>query len=113
MSKSQASSRYLASKSYQSCPRTSRISAGTLAAGRPSASSSTPHSISRPVTAASISTLESCSKAIVEARRQLVPATYLGDADAGAGAGRLDEHRQPEVADVRGMTPARRGARPT
>src|SRR3954453_4672287 len=66
-SKAQASSGYFASKSYQSCPGRSRISAGTLASGNPSAFSRTPDSISRPDTAASTMTLLSCSKATVTA----------------------------------------------
>src|SRR6266487_4392995 len=67
-SNSHASSRYFDSKSYQSCPPTSRISAGTLASGGPPRSpSSTPHSTSRPATADSTSTFGSTSRAAATA----------------------------------------------
>ena len=55
--------------------------------------SSTPHSISRPKTAASTTTLGSCSRAASIAASSAVGVAHPGDAHARPGPRRLDEHR--------------------
>src|SRR3954451_20199015 len=117
MLNSAASSGYLAAKSYQATPSRSRISAGRLDSGSPlPRAASTPHSISRPGTAASTSTFGATAAAAAAAAgdgalpqplrvdrgsggdrgREVGPVADLRDADAGARPRRLHEHRQAE-----------------
>ena len=78
-------------------PRSRRAA---LVCGRPpSSASSTPHSISRPTIAASTTTFGSCSRAASIAASRSAGSVHLGDADARAGPGRLDEHRPAQRRD--------------